>query len=243
MNQSYSSFLNMSLKQRRSGKQSAEAEDNSINDADHAGAGGSSSEAAHGIISSSSSSSSLSRRALSGALTGTASLAKLLPTGTLMAFQILIPVFTNKGVCDHVTHILTFLLLLLLAFSCILACFTDTVKSSDGRRIYHGIATFKGLWLFDYSPVDDKSSILPDLTKYKIRIMDFVHAFLSVLVFFAVALSDKNVLTCYYPKPGEETKEVLDIVPLGIGTLCSLLFIVFPSTRHGIGYPLTSAPK
>ncbi|XP_050882595.1 protein DMP3 [Lathyrus oleraceus] len=231
-------FLNMSVRQRRSDKQSTEADDNIV--LSGAVADGSSLKVTH-EISSSSSSSSLSTRALSGALTGTANLAKLLPSGTLLAFQILIPVFTKNGACDSVTRILTLVLLLLLAFSCILACFTDTVTSSDGRRIYHGIATFKGLWLFDYSPVVGET--LPDLTQYKISIMDFVHAFLSVLLFFAVALSDKNVLTCYYPKPGDETKEVLDIVPLGIGTLCSLLFIVFPTTRHGIGYPLIPAPK
>ncbi|CAK8530137.1 unnamed protein product [Lathyrus sativus] len=228
----------MSLRQRRSDKQSEESDDNNT-PLSGAAADGSSSKATR-EISSSSSSSSLSSRALSGALTGTANLAKLLPTGTLLALQILIPVFTNKGACDSVTRILTLVLLILLAFSCILACFTDTVKSLDGR-IYHGIATFKGLWLFDYSPVDGKK--LPDLTEYKISTIDFVHAFLSVLVFFAVALSDQNVLHCFYPKPGDETKEVLDIVPLGIGTLCSLLFLVFPSTRHGIGYPLTAAPK
>ncbi|PNX88095.1 hypothetical protein L195_g044195 [Trifolium pratense] len=185
------------------------------------------------------------RRAVSGALTGTANLANLLPTGTLLAFQILTPVFTNNGACDSVTRILTLLLLLLLAISCFLACFTDTVKASDGR-IYHGLATFKGLWLFDYSPVDDLSNTLPDLSKYKLRLIDLIHAFLSVLVFFSVVLRDNNVLTCYYPQPPHhETKEVLDIVPLGIGLLCSLLFLVFPTTRHGIGYPVTpaAAPK
>ncbi|CAI8591620.1 unnamed protein product [Vicia faba] len=227
----------MSLKQRRSDKQSAEAENNNINGADAAGAGGTSSAAAHRI-----NSPSLSKRAVTGTLTAAANLTKMLPTGTVLAFQILIPVFTNKGSCDSVTHILTLGLLLLLAFSAILACFTDTVKSSDGKRIYHGIATIKGLLLFDYSPVDDTST-LPDLAKYKIRAMDFIHAFLSVLVFFGVSLSDTNVVTCYYPKPGVETKALLYIIPLGIGTLCSSLFLLFPTTRHGIGYPLTSDPK
>ncbi|MCI29607.1 hypothetical protein A2U01_0050816, partial [Trifolium medium] len=154
-----------------------------------AAAGGSSSSAkAHGISRS-------SRHAVSGALTGTANLANLLPTGTLLAFQILTPVFTNNGACDSVTRILTLLLLFLLAISCFLACFTDTVKASDGR-IYHGLATFKGLWLFDYSPVvDNVSTTLPDLSKYKLRLIDLIHAFLSVLVFFAVVLRDNNVLT------------------------------------------------
>lgn len=225
----------MSVTQRRSNNKQSEADGSS-----------SAAAAAHGI------SGRRRRRSVvvSGALTGTANLANLLPTGTLLAFQILTPVFTNNGACDSVTRILTLVLLILLAISCFLACFTDTVNNASDGRIYHGIATFKGLWLFDYSPVNvnvmDSSStiILPaELSKYKIRPIDFVHAFLSVFVFFAVALRDNNVLTCYYPQPRRVTKEVLDIVPLGIGFLCTLLFVVFPTTRHGIGYPVTPAPN
>ncbi|KAK7302367.1 hypothetical protein RJT34_13255 [Clitoria ternatea] len=181
--------------------------------------------------SSSSSSSTLSGRALAS----TANLANLLPTGTLLAFQILTPVFSNNGSCDSVTRCLTLGLLILLSFSCFLASFTDSVKASDGQ-VYHGVATVKGLWLFEEPPT---SSVLPDLRKYRMRVMDWVHALLSVLVFYAVALRDNNVLNCFYPKPEHETKEVLDILPLGIGLICSLLFLVFPTTRHGIGFPVT----
>lgn len=73
------------------------------------------------------------------------------------------------------------------------------------------------------------------------RVIDWVHGALSVLVFGAVALRDKNVEGCLYPSPGVETREVLDIVPLGIGVICSFLFVVFPTTRHGVGYPVTPA--
>ncbi|OIV91519.1 hypothetical protein TanjilG_08931 [Lupinus angustifolius] len=180
---------------------------------------------------------SLSQRALSQTLTSTANLANLLPTGTLLAFQLLTPVFTNNGSCDSVTHILTIILFSILSFSCFIACFTDTVNTSDGK-VYHGVATFNGLWLFDYYP-ELTASELPDLRKYKVRLIDWVHAVLSVLVFCVVALKDKNVLSCFYPKPEHETEEVLDIVPLGVGTICTLLFLIFPTTRHGIGFPIT----
>lgn len=215
--------MSSSIRQRGNRKQS-EAEEENINTASPTAAGGGGGG---------SGTSSLSRRAL----TQTANLANLLPTGTLLAFQILTPVFTNNGSCDSVTRMLTHLLLLLLALSCFLACFTDTVKASDGR-VYHGLATLKGLWLFDSDP---STSGLPDLSKYRVRLIDWVHAFLSLLVFSAVALRDKNVLSCYYPDPARETRQVLDILPLGIGLLCSLLFAVFPTTRHGIGYPITPA--
>ncbi|KAG2704224.1 hypothetical protein I3760_06G175000 [Carya illinoinensis] len=180
---------------------------------------------------------SFSQRAISQTLEGTANIAKRLPSGTLLAFQLLIPIFTQNGSCDSATRPITFILLVLLAVSCFFACFTDTVKAWDGQ-VYHGLATFKGIWLFDINQDDPSNSgLFPDLTKYKIGFIDWVHAVLSVLVFGAVALRDKNVLRCFYPTPGHETQEVLDIVPVGVGLICSLLFMVFPTTRHGIGYP------
>lgn len=91
--------------------------------------------------------------------------------------------------------------------------------------------------MFDYP--DASGSGLPDLSKYKIRFIDLVHAVLSVFVFGAVALRDKNVLGCLYPTPGHQTREVLDIAPVGIGLICSLLFMVFPTRRHGIGFPIS----
>ncbi|KAF8411838.1 hypothetical protein HHK36_004397 [Tetracentron sinense] len=178
---------------------------------------------------------SLLQGAITQTLAGTAHLANLLPTGTLLAFQLLTPVFSSNGTCDSVTRPMTLFLLILLAGSCLLASFTDSFKSSEGQ-VYYGLATFKGMWLFDY-PIT--ASNVPDLSKYRLRIIDGVHAVLSVFVFIAVALRDKNVLGCFYPKPAHETQEVLDIVPIAIGILCSLLFVVFPTRRHGIGYPVT----
>lgn len=181
---------------------------------------------------------SMTQRALSQTLTSTANLANLLPTGTLLAFQLLIPLFTNNGSCDAATRPMTLFLLLLFALSCFLASLTDSVKTASNGQVYYGMATTKGLFLFDYPP--EGKADLPDLSKYKLRFIDFVHAVLSVLVFGAVAFRDKNVLGCFYPMPAHQIQEVLDIVPIGIGLICSLLFVVFPTTRHGIGYPLTT---
>lgn len=176
---------------------------------------------------------SISQRALET----TANLANLLPTGTLLAFQLLIPIFTNNGSCDTATRPMTLILLALLAFSCFVACFTDSFKAPDGQ-IYYGLATFKGLWIFDYNAAT-ASGVPNELNKYRVGFIDLVHAVLSVLVFVAVALRDKNVVSCYYPSPNHETKQVLDVVPIGIGVICSLLFVVFPTRRHGIGFPVT----
>lgn len=185
---------------------------------------------------------SAAQRAISQTLASTANLANLLPTGTLLAFQLLTPIFSNNGICDPVNRLMTLILLTLLAASCFVASFTDSVRLDDGQ-LYYGFATFKGMWLIDYpvsSSSSSSSSGLPDLTKYRLRFIDYVHAGLSFLVFVAVALRDKNVLNCFYPQPKHATQEVLDAVPVAIGLICSLLFVVFPTRRHGIGYPVTN---
>lgn len=75
--------------------------------------------------------------------------------------------------------------------------------------------------------------------KYRLRFVDFFHAFMSVLVFAAVALFDQNVVKCFYPTPSDEAKDLLVALPIGIGVVCSLLFVAFPTKRHGIGFPLS----
>lgn len=185
-------------------------------------------------------SSSLPTRAISQTLTTTANLANLLPTGTVLAFQLLVPTFTNNGTCDSASRLMTQFLLLVLASSCFLASFTDSFKSPDGK-VYYGFATFKGMWLFD-SPIiaGDKESTIPELNSYRLTFVDLLHAILSVFVFLTIASRDVNVLKCFYPQPEKETQQILNIAPVGVGVLCGLLFVVFPTRRHGIGYPVSS---
>ncbi|CAI0439481.1 unnamed protein product [Linum tenue] len=183
---------------------------------------------------------SLSQRAISQTLTTTANLANLLPTGTLLAFQLLTPIFTNGGSCDAATRPLTLLLLALLAASCLLASFTDSVGEKK-KKVYYGFATWKGMFLFDCPNPEGCGLTEEALGRYRIRFVDWVHAVLSGLVFVSVAMRDRNVVSCFYPVPGREVKAVLGTVPVGIGVMCSLLFVVFPTRRHGIGYPVTAA--
>ncbi|KAF9603591.1 hypothetical protein IFM89_037090 [Coptis chinensis] len=179
---------------------------------------------------------SFPQRAITQTLTSTANLANLLPTGTVLAFQLLLPTFTNNGSCTSGARLMTELLLMLLASSCFLASFTDSFKTQEGQ-VYYGLVTFKGMWLFDYPGT---VSSLPDLSKYRIRLIDGVHAVLSVFIFVAIALRDANVLRCFYPNPEQETQDILSIAPVGISVICGLLFVVFPTRRHGIGYPCSS---
>lgn len=173
------------------------------------------------------------------ALTGTANLANLLPTGTLLALQVLTPIFTSNGACDSATGPLTTALLGLLALSCFLASFTDSFRSPIDGQVYYGFATLNGMWLFD-SRAAAATGTGTDLRKYRVGVIDLVHGVASVLVFVAVAMRDKNVLSCFYPAPSKEAQEVLNVLPLAVGMVSSFLFMVFPTRRHGIGYPVTS---
>lgn len=178
----------------------------------------------------------LIQRIVNQTFASTAHLANLLPTGTVLAFQVLSPLFSNNGHCDTATRLMTQILVFLCGISCFLVSFTDSFRAPDGN-IYYGIATPRGLWTFDY--VGSGNQAL-EQGKYRLRFVDFAHAFMSVMVFSAIALSDQNVVNCFYPAAQGETKEMLDALPVGIGAISSMLFIAFPTTRHGIGFPVTA---
>lgn len=165
------------------------------------------------------------------ALKGVGNLINLLPTGTVFLFQFLSPVLTNYGHCSTINKYVTGVLLFVCGFSCCFASFTDSFKGSDGR-IYYGIATIKGLWVFSGS-----YSGSTNLSTYKLQLGDFVHAAFSLIVFAAVALLDANTVSCYYSSFESNQKALLMALPPAIGALSSTVFMVFPNKRHGIGYP------
>lgn len=126
-------------------------------------------------------------------------------------------------------------LLILCGLSCFFLCFTDSFRAQNDKVLY-GVATFRGLYI-----IDGSCCMMPEVAaRYRLRFMDFVHAFMSVLVFGAVALFDQNVVKCFYPTPSDEVKELLTNLPVGIGVLCSMMFVAFPTERHGIGFPLSA---
>lgn len=177
----------------------------------------------------------LIQKAISQTFQSTAHLANLLPTGSLLAFQLLSPIFTNQGDCDSVSWFMTAALVTLCGVSCFLLSFSDSFKDKKGNICY-GFATFRGLWV-----IDGSANLPPDLAaKYRLQFVDFMHAFMSILVFVAVALFDNSVVSCLFPTPSDETQEILTKLPVGIGVICSMLFVVFPTQRHGIGFPLSA---
>ncbi|XP_078441139.1 transmembrane protein, putative (DUF679 domain membrane protein 2) [Wolffia australiana] len=162
---------------------------------------------------------------------GLGDLIKLLPTGTVFLFQFLNPLLTNNGQCREMNKILSSVLLVLCGFSCSFACFTDSYRGSNGK-LYYGIVTARGLY-----PLWDPHSAAVDLSKYKLRTGDFVHAALSAIVFATVSLLDSNTVSCFYPSFESQQKLILMTLPTAIGTVATATFVVFPNDRHGIGYP------
>ncbi|CAN1807135.1 Protein DMP4 [Linum perenne] len=180
------------------------------------------------------------QRAISQTFQSTAHLANLLPTGTVLAFQLLSPVFSNQGECDPVSRFMTAWLVAMCGLSCIISSFTDSFTDKDGCVCY-GVATVNGLWVIDgIWVIDTSADVTPKFAeKYRLQLIDFVHGFMSVLVFAVVVLFDKNMVQCFCPAPTDQIQKLLTALPIMISGICGVLFAVFPTKRHGIGFPLS----
>lgn len=161
-------------------------------------------------------------------LSGTARLNVLLPSATILAFTIFVPILTNDGKCTPLNRWLMGFLLVLSAASCLFFTFTDSFRTATGR-LYYGIATLGGIWTFNGSR---KRPCVP--SDYRLRWMDLFHASLSLFAFLTFAALHSDVVGCYYPGL---PKKVTNVVPLVVGFVVSALFVLFPSKRRGIGYP------
>ncbi|WZZ61077.1 hypothetical protein YC2023_061184 [Brassica napus] len=103
-----------------------------------------------------------------------------------------------------------------------------TNDGTGGSRKY-GIVTRKGLWTYA-----DPGSM--DLSKYKLRIADFVHAGFVVAVFGTLVLLDANTASCFYPRFRETQKTLVMVLPVAVGIASAGIFAIFPSKRNGLGY-------
>uniref|UniRef100_A0A7N0UWG4 Uncharacterized protein n=1 Tax=Kalanchoe fedtschenkoi TaxID=63787 RepID=A0A7N0UWG4_KALFE len=163
-------------------------------------------------------------------LSKTSMLGNFLPTGTLLAFEMVLPSIYRTGECSHVTKLMMTLLLTLCTLSCFFFHFTDSFKGHDGK-VFYGFVTPRGLAVFK----PDLGMPVPRDEKYRLSLNDVVHALMSVMVFVSIAFSDHRVAKCLFPGKEKEMYEVMESFPLMVGLLCSGLFLVFPTTRHGIG--------
>ncbi|XVE89735.1 hypothetical protein DITRI_Ditri20bG0019500 [Diplodiscus trichospermus] len=174
------------------------------------------------------------------ALPGTASLANLLPTGTVFAFQAVIPSLSNNGKCEMAHKFMTLAVIILCSLACFLSSFTDSFVGYDGK-LYYGIATPNGLKIFnddrdDGLDLEKNLEMKEELEKYKLTAIDFVHAFGSLTLFLVMACSSFDVQGCFFPEVGPNGDALMTNLPLLAGLLASGLFMLFPTRRRGIGY-------
>ena len=163
-------------------------------------------------------------------LSKTSMLANFLPTGTLLTFEMVLPSIYRNGECSPVTTTMIHVLLGLCSLSCFFFHFTDSFRGPDGK-VYYGFVTSKGLAVF--KPGLDVE--IPKDERYKLGLTDFVHALMSVMVFAAIAFSDHRITDCLFRGHEKDMDEVMESFPLMVGIVCSGLFLVFPTTRYGIG--------
>uniref|UniRef100_A0A0D9V199 Uncharacterized protein n=1 Tax=Leersia perrieri TaxID=77586 RepID=A0A0D9V199_9ORYZ len=177
-------------------------------------------------------------------MASTANLAQLLPTGTVLAYQALSTSFTNHGQCYRSNRWLTAGLIAVLAASSVLFSLTDSIVGRSGR-LYYGVATPRGLNVFNLSREEEEADQdLPRgrLRELRLRPLDVVHAFFSAVVFLTVAFSDVGLTKCFFPDAGNDTRELLKNLPLGMAFISTFVFLLFPTTRKGIGYTDTTPP-
>lgn len=165
-----------------------------------------------------------------------ANLANLLPTGTVLVFQTLIPSFSNHGSCHPANKGLSVSMIIICALICFFTAFTDSFIDPTDGKFYYGIVTREGIYILNPRAKEITDEEKKRLKKYKITPRDYFHAFLSLTVFLIFALTDLNVKNCFFLDAGDDLNQIIINLPLGAGILASLVFTIFPTTRRGIGY-------
>lgn len=175
-----------------------------------------------------------------GAASAAANLANLLPTGTVLIFEALVPSFTNNGECVLANKYLTLALIFCCSLVCFFSSFTDSFIGKNDKKLYYGIATLNGIFVFndpDCTDGNGEEELDHNQRKnYRITLIDFVHALSSLTVFLVFSLSNSELQNCFFPKAGPNEKQLIVNLPLGAGLLSTFLFIIFPTKRRGIGY-------
>ncbi|KAK9919731.1 hypothetical protein M0R45_028311 [Rubus argutus] len=165
-----------------------------------------------------------------------ANLANLLPTGTVLAFETLIPGFSNNGSCHPANKGLSASMIIICALVCLFTAFTDSFIDPTDGKFYYGIITREGMHILNPRAKEITDEEKQRLKKYKIKPIDYFHAFLSLTVFLIFALTDLNVKNCFFLDAGDDLNQVIINLPLGAGIFACFLFTIFPTTRRGIGY-------
>jgi hypothetical protein len=170
-------------------------------------------------------------------ITSTANLMERLPTGPVLAFQTLSASFTNQGNCYHSNYAFTVGLVTFLGATCIFSSFTDCIPDPKTGKVHKGVALPGTLHIIGMSKKDQKAKFGSSaLKEQRLKTMDWVHAFFTAVVFLTIAGSDVGLQNCFFPKASDDTRQLLKKLPIGMAVMSSFVFIVFPTTRKGMGF-------
>lgn len=162
-------------------------------------------------------------------LSGTARLNILLPTATILAFTIFVSLLTNDGNCTALDQWLMAGFMVLLATSCMFFSITDSFRTATGRR-YYGVATLHGIKTLDGARAQPR---VP--SDYRLRWRDMFHGSLALIAFLTFGLLQNDVLSCYHL---HLPRKFINTIPLVVGFIVSVFFVLCPSQRRGVGYPV-----
>jgi hypothetical protein len=145
------------------------------------------------------------------ASTSSKNLLQQLPAGAVLAFQALASTFTNQGNCYTSNWWLTLGLVTVLSATCIFFSFTDSIFHNG--KVYYGVALPGRLNIINMHKREEKrvfQDLKPKmLRKLGLKAVDWVHAFLSLVVFLTIAGSDVGLLNCFFPKANDDTRQLL----------------------------------
>uniref|UniRef100_A0A7N2R644 Uncharacterized protein n=2 Tax=Quercus lobata TaxID=97700 RepID=A0A7N2R644_QUELO len=111
--------------------------------------------------------------------------------------------------------------------SCFITSFTDSYE--DNGKTHYGFATTAKDKLWP-SPKDKKVKVDP------LGFKDFVHGFLAVFVYGVIVCLDRNTVDCFYPLSESQHRALLVVLPPVVGVISSVVLLIFPNNRRGIGY-------
>ncbi|KAH9296809.1 hypothetical protein KI387_028491, partial [Taxus chinensis] len=95
----------------------------------------------------------------------------------------------------------------ILVIACFVLSLIDTFTDSSTGKVYYGIATINGIATGNKAKPSNESD-------YKIKLKDWMHAALAVVVFCVFAFTDENIVQCLYPSRETNIQNMYKALPL-----------------------------
>ncbi|XP_059067407.1 protein DMP2-like [Cryptomeria japonica] len=108
----------------------------------------------------------------------------------------------------------------------------DKRNASTGK-VHCGISTINGIATCNKVKLGKKSD-------YRLKVNDLMHAAVALVVFTVMALTNQNIVQCLYPSAQSNINKVLQVVPIVVIGVSSVIVGLVPSKLNGITSPVTT---